>query len=216
MTAPLSRRSILAAGLGLSVIALPGCASIGNYAYEDAVRRLLLVSSQRAFARLLQEDGFFADDLTRIALPPPLAAAAQTGLLRLVNRAAGAAAERTAPIVTDAIQGLTIIDAASVIRGGPTAATDILKRELGEALFTALVPGVGDALRLADSDIVSRALAAAAGINLEGLQLDVARKASDAIYLAIGREEAAIRADPRLVGDMMLRAALTEQDLRRR
>lgn len=216
MTAFLPRRSILAAGLGLSVIALPGCASIGNYAYEDAVRRLLLVSSQRAFARLLQEDGFYADELTRIALPPQFGVAAHEGLLRLVNRAAGAAAERAAPIVTEAIQGLTVIDAAAVIRGGPTAATDLLRRELGETLFTALVPGVGDALRLADSDIVSRALAAATGINLEGLRLDVARKASDAIYRAIGREESAIRADPRLVGDMFLRAALTEQELRRR
>ena len=216
MTALLTRRSILAAGIGLSAIALTGCASIGNYAYEDAVRRLLLVSSQRAFARLLQEDGFFADDLTRIALPPALAAAAEGGLLRIVNRAAGAAAERTAPIVTEAIQGLTIVDAAAVIQGGPTAATEVLKRELGEGLFTALLSGVGDALRLADSDLVSRALAAATGVNLEGLRLDVARQASDAIYRAIGREEAAIRADPRLVGDMFLRAALTEQDLRRR
>lgn len=216
MTALLPRRSILAAGLGLPLLGLTGCASIGNYAYEDAVRRLLLVSSQRAFARLVRADGFQADALTRIALPPPLAAAAQDRLLGLVNEAARAGAERAAPVVTEAIQGLTVIDAAAVIRGGPTAATDLLRRELGEGLFTALLPGVGDALRFGEGGVVAQALAAVAGINFEGLRLDVARQASDAIYRAIGREEAAIRVDPSSVGDVFLRAALAEKELGRR
>lgn len=216
MTALLPRRSILAAGLGLPLLGLTGCASIGNYAYEDAVRRLLLVSSQRAFARLVRADGFQADALTRIALPPPLAAAAQDRLLGLVNEAARAGAERAAPVVTEAIQGLTVIDAAAVIRGGPTAATDLLRRELGEGLFTALLPGVGDALRFGEGGVVAQALAAVAGINFEGLRLDVARQASDAIYRAIGREEAAIRVDPSSVGDVFLCAALAEKELGRR
>ena len=216
MTVLLPRRSILAAGLGLPLLGLTGCASIGNYAYEDAVRRLLLVSSQRAFGRLLREDGFQADALTRIALPPPLAMAAQERLAGLVNEAARAGAERAAPVVTEAIQGLTVIDAAAVIRDGPTAATDLLRRELGEGLFTALLPGVGDALRLGENGLIAQALAAVTGINFEGMRLDVARQASDAIYRAIGREEAAIRADPSSVGDVFLRAALTEEELRRR
>lgn len=216
MTALLPRRSILAAGLGLPLLGLTGCASIGNYAYEDAVRRLLLVSSQRAFARLLRADGFQADALTRIALPPPLATAPQDRLLGLVNEAARAGAERAAPVVTEAIQGLTVIDAAAVIRGGPTAATDLLRRELGEGLFTALLPGVGDALRFGEGVVVAQGLAAVTGINFEGLRLDVARQASDAIYRAIGREEVAIRVDPRSVGDVFLRAALAEKELGRR
>ena len=216
MNTTLSRRQFLSAGAGLSLLALPACASIGNYAYEDAVRRLLLVSSQRAFARLLRADGFQADALTRIALPPPLAAAAQERLAGLVNEAARAGAERAAPVVTEAIQGLTVIDAAAVIRDGPTAATDLLRRELGEGLFTVLLPGVGEALRFGEGGLVAQALAAAAGINFEGLRLDVARQASDAIYRAVGREEAAIRADPSSVGDVFLRAALTEEELRRR
>ena len=91
-----------------------------------------------------------------------------------------------------------------------------LVRELGEGLFTALLPGVGEALRFGEGGLVAQALAAAAGINFEGLRLDVARQASDAIYRAVGREEAAIRADPSSVGDVFLRAALTEEELRRR
>ena len=49
----------------------------------------------------------------------------------------------------------------------------------------------------------------ATGINFVGLRDDVTRKASDAIFAEMGREEMAIRADPRSSGDPVLIAALT-------
>jgi hypothetical protein len=207
MTVSLSRRSILAAGLALPLAALPGCSTVGAYGYEDAVRRLLTVASQRAFARLRQEGGFQADVLTRIALPAEIGEAVQATLSPRVNYAARLAAERAAPIVRDAIQNMAITDPAVVFRGGPTAATDLLKQEMGESLFSLIAPDVGDALRPADGEVVGQALAAT-GINFEGLRLDIARRASDGIYRAIGREEAAIRADPASPGDLILRSFL--------
>ena len=106
----LDRRSLLAAGLSLPLLALPGCATMGGFGFEDAIRRLLTLSSQRAFARLLQENGFFEDELARVPLPPELtgAGAVTSALLRtslvrnqflsLMNRAAANAAEAAAPI----------------------------------------------------------------------------------------------------------------------
>ena len=44
----------------------------------------------------------------------------------------------------------------------------------------------------------------ATGISFPGLQADVTRKTAAAIYRAIGREEAAIRADPSSAGDPLL------------
>jgi hypothetical protein len=208
MTASLSRRSILAAGLALPLAALPGCSTVGAYGYEDAVRRLLTIASQRAFARLRQEGGFQADGPTRIALPAEIGEAVQATLSPQVNYAARLAAERAAPIVRDAIQSMAITDPAALFRGGATAATDLLKQEMGESLFSLIAPEVGNALRLGDGEIVDQALAAGAGLNFEGLRLDIARKASDGIYRAIAREEAAIRADPTSVGDLILRSAL--------
>jgi putative nucleotidyltransferase with HDIG domain len=98
---PLSRRSLIAAGLLEALLALPGCATrLGDlFNLEDAVRRLLTLSSQRAFARLLTDEGFFRDDIARIDLPPQLGGssvaaalavalgtrAVQDRLLRLVN-----------------------------------------------------------------------------------------------------------------------------------
>lgn len=223
MDPSLSRRSLVAAGLLLPLLALPGCATrLGDLAgLEDAVRRLLAMSSQRAFARLLSDEGF-RDDITRIELPPQLGGssitaalaialgtrAVQERLLRVVNEAAREGAERAAPVVADSIRDMTIADARAILRGAPTAATDHLSRFIGERLFDAIFPGVGQALRLAENGVIQRVLQVATGINFVGLQADVTRKTSAAIYNAMGREEAAIRADPRASGDPLLAAVL--------
>ncbi|HYE28460.1 MAG TPA: DUF4197 domain-containing protein [Allosphingosinicella sp.] len=216
----LTRRGLVAAGLALPLLALPGCATrLGDlFNLEDAIRRLLTLSSQRAFARLLADEGFFRDDLARIELPPQLGGsgvtaalaialgtrAVQERLLRIVNEAAEEGAERAAPVVYDSIRDMAITDAFRIVRGGPTAATDHLQRSMGERIFDAIFPGVGQALRLAENGVIQRVLTVATGINFPGLHADVARKTSAAIYRAIGREEAAIRADPAATGDPVL------------
>jgi hypothetical protein len=77
---------------------------------------------------------------------------------------------------------------------------------MGSAIFDAMLPEVGEALRLFDNDVVTQVLRVATGIDFEGLRRDVALKASQGIYRAIGREEAAIRADPSATGDPVLEA----------
>ena len=220
MEALLTRRRLIAAGCALPLLALPACATrLGDrFNLEDAVRRLLTLSSQRAFARLLTDEGFFQDELTRVSLPSQLGGnavasalavavgtkAVQDRLLRAVNRAAAEAADAAAPVIYDSIRTMTISDAVSLVRGGPLAATDYLERSLGDRVVQAMFPEVGEALRIADGGIVGRALRAATGIDFAGLQADVSRKAAFGIYRAIGREEAAIRADPQSTGDPLL------------
>ena len=216
----LTRRRLIAAGCTLPLLALPGCATkLGDlFNLEDAVRRLLTISSQRAFARLLTDEGFFADELTRVELPSQLGGsriastlavalgtrAVQDQLLRAVNRAAAQAADAAAPVVYESIRGMSITNALAIERGGPLAATDYLQRSMGDAIVNAMFPEVGQALRVADSGLVSRALRFATGIDFAGLQADVSRKAANSIYRAIGREEAAIRANPQSAGDPVL------------
>jgi hypothetical protein len=220
MHSHLTRRRLVAAGLLLPLLTLPGCATrLGDLAgFEGAIRRLLTLSSQRAFARLLTDEGFFRDDLARVQLPPQLGGSSTTAalavalgtravqdrLLRIVNDAAQEGARAAAPVVYDSIRDMSIVDALSIVRGGPTAATDHLQREVGERLFDVVFPQVGQALRVANGDTVQRVLRVATGIDVAGLQADVARKASAGIYRAIGREEAAIRVDPGAAGDPLL------------
>ena len=212
----LDRRSVIAAGFAFPLLALPGCATMGGFGFEDAIRRLLTISSQRAFARLLQDNGFFQDDLARIPLPPQLSGAGsvasallrssliQNQLLSLMNRAAADAAEAAAPVVYDSIRNMSFSDAVSLVRGGPTAATDFLERSMGNAIVEIMFPGVGQALRVLDDGIINRVVQAATGINFSGLQRHVSESAARGIYRAIGREEAAIRANPRETGDPVI------------
>jgi hypothetical protein len=218
-----SRRSLLAAALALPLLALPGCATrLGDIpGLDEAIRRLLTLSAHRAVARLATEEGFFADDLARVNLPSPMGGSgftralavllgtreAQDRLLRLVNRAAAEGARAAAPVVYEAIRNMSLADARAIARGGPTAATDALQRSLGDGLFEAMFPGVGEVLRIADDGLVQRALRITTGIDFTGLQADVTRKAAAGLYRAIGREEAAIRADPGAAGDPLLAQA---------
>jgi hypothetical protein len=221
MIAEPSRRAVIVSGVTsaslLPLISLIGCASSG-FSLVEAIRRLLSVSSQRAFASLLRENGFFDDAIVRITLPDRLggdrassivAAALRSGpvrerMLRQVNRAAEKGAEAAAPMVAEAIRTISIADAVSIVRGGTSAATDMLKRQMGAALVTAMVPGIENGLRLFDSQIVNDALQLATGVDFMSVRDDVTAKTSDAIYRAIAREESAIRADPRSANDPLV------------
>jgi hypothetical protein len=215
----LTRRRMLLAVAALPLATLPGCTTLGDldgFGFENALRRLLTVSSQRAFANLLTDNGFFSDELARVPLPPQFAGAGgiasallrtpavQSQLLGIMNRAASDAAEAAAPIVYDSIRNMTITDAMALVRGGPTAATDFLQRAMGTAIVDAMFPDVGNALRLFDNGIVNQVVQAATGISFAGLQRHVSETAADGIYRAIGREEAAIRANPQSANDPVI------------
>ena len=52
---PLNRRAWLGGALaGGTLLALPGCASLPGFSFNDAVSRALMLSSERSFARLME------------------------------------------------------------------------------------------------------------------------------------------------------------------
>ena len=220
MTDLIDRRTLLATAALAPLLALPGCATTGGFDLTEAIRRLLGLSAQRAFASLVQENGFFESDIARIALPDALGGARGTSILsavlrsqafrdrltRTVNRAAERGAALAAPVVTETIRSMNVGDVLAVVRGGPSAATGLLQGALGERLIETMLPGIGDGLKLFDSGVVTEALRLVSGIDFAGLRADVSRKASDGIYRAIGREEAAIRANPAATGDPLIAA----------
>ena len=86
MTDLIDRRRLLATATLAPLLALPGCASTGGFDLTEAIRRLLGLSAQRAFASLMQENGFFANDIARIALPDALGGSQATSILTAVLR----------------------------------------------------------------------------------------------------------------------------------
>lgn len=213
----LGRRAMLGGIAAGSVLALPGCATgLGGFGLVDAVRRILLLSSERAFSRLTATGGYWDQQVAQIGLNNLLGARGDvlssilTSALfksRLEREFAGFAvdaSERAAPLVIDAVRTVGIENAIALVRGGPTAATSFLRGELGTSLLTAMVPQLSQAMQVASDPLVGQALNALTGVDVNGVANRVAAGVNDAIWNEIGREESAIRADPQATGDPLL------------
>lgn len=211
------RRTFLAGSLaGAGLLLLPGCQSTGQISFTEAIRRLLLISSQRAFIRLTAPGGYWDEQVARVGLNGYLGSRGGTvaSILtsplfkrRLESAFADVAEEgaaRAAPLVADAVRTIGIANAVALIRGGPTAATAFLRAEMGASLVEAMVPEVGEALRIANEPLIGQLLSALTGVDVATVARDFSREVDDAIWHEIGVEEAAIRANPRETNDPLL------------
>lgn len=218
---PGRRRFIAGLGASGALLALPGCQSFGGFSLVDAVRRLLFLSSERAFARMLAPGGFWNEQVATLGLDNLLGARGDilsrilTSSLfrdRLQDAFADIAfegAERAAPIVTDAVRVIGISNAVALINGGPTAATDFLRHDLGTTLIEAMVPELGQAMRIAQEPLVGELLAGLTGVNVTSVAQNVSRNIDDAIWREMGFEESAIRRNPRSTNDPVLIGVLS-------
>jgi len=211
------RRAFIAGSLAtVGALALPGCATTGAFSLTEAIRRLLVLSSERAFARLTSPGGFWDQQVAQIGLNRffgnrgSLLGNILTSTL-FKNRLEGVVADvavdasfRAAPIVADTVRTIGWANAVDLIRGGPTAASSFLRQEMGFRLVEAMVPQVGQALRVAQDPLVGQLIAGLTGVDLGGMATTFSREVDDAIWSEIGREEAAIRADPAATRDPVL------------
>jgi len=211
MTVHTNRRHILLSGAALATLMLPGCQSMPAFSLTEAIRRLLTVASQNAFALLLQPGGFYDSSVARISLPDRFGGERGTGILSVVlqsrqfrdrlqrqlNRAAEKGAERAAPLVADAVRNLSIEDAASLVRGGPQAATAFLRGKMGPALVESMLPGISEGLRLFDDQVIGQAVRSVTGFDVAALAQDITRKADSGFWPALGLGECEIPLSPK-------------------
>ena len=174
----------------------------------------LVIGTDRVVAQLGKPGGFLDDPKARIPLPGPLAQA--QGALRMagmsgmvddldvrMNRAAEAATPIAKDLIIQAIKGLSFKDAAAILNGPNDAATRYLQRQTAKPLAQKMRPIVDQ--QLADAGAV-QAFQSVAGeyrsLPLVGGALDVdltghvISYAQKAIFLYLGKEEAAIRSNP--------------------
>ncbi len=212
-----NRRALLGAGIGsIAILALPGCATTPGYSLTEAIRRLLLQATENAFVRLTAPNGYWDEQVARLGLANSLGARGDT-LSRILtstlfkDRLEGAVADlaiegsyAAAPIVRDAVEVIGFANTVDLIRGGPQAATQALRGELGGRLIDAMVPELGEAIRIASDPLIAQLINAATGTDVGGIAQRLAGNIDNAIWNEIGREEAAIRADPRATRDPVL------------
>ena len=212
----MGRRAFMGGALASGALLLPACQSFGGFSLTDAVRRLLYLSSERAFARLTAPGGFWDEQVAALGLTNMIGsrggvvASILTSTLfkdRLEGAFADIAiegAERAAPIVADAVRVIGIQNALALVNGGPTAATAFLRDDLGVTLVEAMVPELGDDMRVANDPLVGELLSGLTGIDLAGVSRNVATQIDNAIWNEMGLEEAAIRRNPQSTNDPLL------------
>ncbi|WP_428333573.1 DUF4197 family protein [Novosphingobium sp.] len=210
----LSRRATIG---GMAAL-LAACAALPPLSVDEAVRRLLRKSTERALAKLYAPGGVWDRFVMGLDLGGGVAGMVlQRALMsddfhrRLddwVRPIALRAAHAAAPRIAAAVKTMGIANARAVMAGGPRAATDMLRSEMGPAVVEAMVPEFRTALDAVGDPALARIFAALLRIGGDALAQKLAHHADDAVWGAIGDEEAAIRADPTAGGDPQLAAYL--------
>ncbi len=213
---PTGRRAFIAGVSATGLVGLAGCTGLPGFGLTDAVRRLLFLSSERAFARLTADGGFWDQQVGTIGLQNVLGTRGNilAGILtstlfksQLEDAFADLAvkgAERAAPLVADAVGVVGIQAAEQLVRGGPTAATSFLRGEMGNQLVEAMVPELGDAIRIAEDPIIGTAISQLSGVDVAGVANRFSGQINDAVWNEMGIEEAAIRRDPQSTNDPLI------------
>ena len=214
---PTGRRAFIGGiSLGGAALALPGCAGLPGFGLVDAVQRILFLSSDRAFQRMLRADGFWDSQVAQLGLGNVLGTRGDV-LSRILTSAlfknrledafanvAYEGAQRAAPLVTEAVRTIGIRNAIDLVQGGPTAATGFLRGAMGRTLVEAMVPELGNALRIAREPLVGQLLSALTGTDLANATTRFADRIDETIWREIGTEEAEIRRNPRATNDPLI------------
>lgn len=199
----IARRGFLAGTVGAGALMLPGCSSLGGFSMVDAIKRLLTLSSEQAFAKLTAPGGFWDSEVARFELPTLFSSSSggvlkslltsgpfKSQLQKQLNIVAEKGAERAAPVVLEAVRGISIPDALGIVRGGPTAATSYLRSQMGAGLINAMILGLTDALRVSSDPILGQAIKALAGVDVGGVAQSIANRADNRSGIRSGLRKA--------------------------
>jgi hypothetical protein len=177
---------------------------------DGGLKDALAVGAERAIKGLGKSGGFLNDKAVRIPLPGPIRSL--EGSLRMVgqgklvddfqkalNRAAEQAVPKAAPIVGDAIRGMSVSDARQILTGPDDAATRYFRDKTSGALAAAFLPSVKS---VTDSTGVTKSFKKltdeAGGLAGNDLDIDkyVTEKTLDGLFLKLADEEKSIRQNP--------------------
>ncbi|SDF27137.1 DUF4197 domain-containing protein [Cellulophaga baltica] len=144
---------------------LPQSGTIGNDQIASGLRQALDFGIDKQVQKLTQEDGFFRNELVKIALPEELQKVDNTlrkmGLsnladegLKVLNRAAEDAVKEATPIFVDAVKEITFSDAKQILLGTDDAATNYLKSTTETQLYASFSPVIKNSFSKVGADQV--------------------------------------------------------------
>jgi hypothetical protein len=147
--------------IALFILLVPSCSTIKNlFTAQDAtaaIKELLSFGSQYGGNLLSKNGAFSKESLMQSILPKDVDKVINVletlGLGKEVNRftttlatAAEKTAEKSVPIFLQGIKRMDIGDAFGIVKNGGTAATDYLRKTIGDTLRRAIAPEMNNAL----------------------------------------------------------------------
>ncbi|MDN3492704.1 DUF4197 domain-containing protein [Winogradskyella bathintestinalis] len=136
---------------------------LSNTDIAAGLRQALDFGIDKQVTKLTQEDGFFKNELVRIALPSELQkvdeALRKIGLgsladegLKVLNRAAEDAVSEATPIFVNAVKGITFTDAKNILLGEDDAATTYLNSRTQTELYNKFKPVIDNSISKVGAD----------------------------------------------------------------
>ncbi|MDN3593331.1 DUF4197 domain-containing protein [Zunongwangia endophytica] len=202
---------------------------VSNNEIASGLRQALDFGIDKQVTKLTQEDGFFRNELVRIALPPELQKVDKTlrdvGLgsladqgLKVLNRAAEDAVKEATPIFVDAVKGITFNDARTILLGQEDAATQYLVGRTKTQLYDKFNPVITNSLEKVGalsvwSNIIEKYNSIPLTRNVNPDLADyVTTEALQGVYTMIAVEEKDIRTDLSARSTELLRRVFSLQD----
>jgi hypothetical protein len=195
-------------------------ANVTSSEASSGLKLALGTAAERVVGQLGRPGGFANDPKVRIGLPGALgrlnglvSALDRTGLTGnltgKLNAAAEGAVSKALPLLKTAIARMTVNDALGIVTGGDTSATDYFRRTMGPDLQTEMTPVVAKSLSAvkafqAMDRVAARNRLLAGQFGAKDLTSYVTQKASDGVFLYLGEQERAIRANPLGTGSKLL------------
>lgn len=210
---------------------LPSAGGLTNADVVAGLKEALQKGTERSVDKAGITDGFWQNQLIRIAFPPEAIKVKNTltdlgikkpveDFERTLNRAAEEASKEAVPVFVDAITGMTIQDGFDLLRGGEDAATNYLRDKTTATLTAKFRPVVENATsKVALTNQWSTVASAynTATLLTGGKAVDpdlngyVTQKAIDGLFLLIADEEKKIRQDPLARTTDLLRRVFAQQ-----
>ncbi|MGY0391971.1 DUF4197 domain-containing protein [Bizionia sp. KMM 8389] len=137
--------------------------SVSNTDIATGLRQALDQGIDKQVSKLMQEDGFYKNDLVKIMLPEELQkvdkALRDIGLgsladegLKVLNRAAEDAVGTATPIFVNAVKDISFNDAKSILLGTDNAATEYLANKTKSELYAEFHPVINDSFKKVGAD----------------------------------------------------------------